>query len=113
LVSLLAGSIGLLVGYAVVKKRGTVGANTLDRLSFFPYLLPSMAFGAIYLSMFAVRRGFIPSLYGTFAILVLIGTVKYLLVITDFGELDFYQAQAIVGVRMVAHNILILQAIFA
>jgi iron(III) transport system permease protein len=37
-----------------------------------------MAFGAIYLSMFAVRRGFIPSLYGSFAILVLIGTVKYL-----------------------------------
>lgn len=78
LVSLLAGTVGLLVGYAVVKRRGTLAANTLDRLSFFPYLLPSMAFGAIYLSMFAVRRGFIPSLYGTFAILVLIGTVKYL-----------------------------------
>jgi iron(III) transport system permease protein len=78
LVSLLAGSIGLLVGYAVVKKRGSFGVNTLDRLSFFPYLIPSMAFGAIYLSMFAVRRGFIPSLYGSFAILVLIGTVKYL-----------------------------------
>ena len=78
IVSLLAGTVGLLVGYAVVKKRGTFGANTLDWLSFFPYLIPSMAFGAIYLSMFAVRRGFIPSLYGTFAILVLIGTVKYL-----------------------------------
>ena len=38
---------------------------------------------------------------------------RKILVITDFGELDFYQAQAIVGVRMVAHNILILQAIFA
>ena len=78
LVSLLAGTAGLLVGYAVVKKRGSVAANTLDRLSFFPYLLPSMAFGAIYLSMFAVSRGIIPSLYGSFAILVLIGTVKYL-----------------------------------
>ena len=78
LVSLLAGTAGLLVGYAVVKKRGSFWANTLDRLSFFPYLLPSMAFGAIYLSMFAVRRGFIPSLYGSFAILVLIGSVKYL-----------------------------------
>jgi iron(III) transport system permease protein len=78
LVSLLAGTAGLLVGYAVVKKRGSFGANTLDRMSFFPYLLPSMAFGAIYLSMFAVKRGLIPSLYGTFTILVLIGTVKYL-----------------------------------
>jgi iron(III) transport system permease protein len=78
LVSLLAGTAGLLVGYAVVKKRGSIAANALDRLSFFPYLLPSMAFGAIYLSMFAVSRGIIPSLYGSFAILVLIGTVKYL-----------------------------------
>ncbi|MFW2368344.1 MAG: ABC transporter permease, partial [Desulforhopalus sp.] len=78
LVSLLAGTVGLLVGYGVVKKRGSFAANSLDRLSFFPYLLPSMAFGAIYLSMFAVKRGIIPSLYGSFAILVLIGTVKYL-----------------------------------
>jgi hypothetical protein len=36
-----------------------------------------------------------------------------MLVITDFGELDFYQAQAIVRGRVVAHNILILQEIFA
>jgi iron(III) transport system permease protein len=78
LISLLAGTVGLLVGYGVVKKRGSFWANSLDRLSFFPYLLPSMAFGAIYLSMFAVRRGIIPSLYGSFAILVLIGSVKYL-----------------------------------
>jgi hypothetical protein len=38
---------------------------------------------------------------------------NFILVITDLGELDFYQAQAIVGARMVTHNILILQAIFA
>jgi len=40
--------------------------------------LPSMAFGAIYLSMFAKPIGFLPSLYGTFFLLVLIGSVKYL-----------------------------------
>jgi hypothetical protein len=39
-------------------------------------------------------------------------TVKKL-VITDFGELDFYQAQAIVRGKVVAHNILILKEIFA
>ena len=38
---------------------------------------------------------------------------SFFLVITDFGELDLYQAQAIVGVTIVVHNILILQAIFA
>jgi iron(III) transport system permease protein len=37
-----------------------------------------MAFGAIYLSMFAKPIGFLPSLYGTFFLLVLIGSVKYL-----------------------------------
>ncbi|HPE69537.1 MAG TPA: iron ABC transporter permease [Thermotogota bacterium] len=78
LVALFAGTVGILVGYAVVKTRGKRGSNMLDRLAFFPYLIPSMAFGAIYLSMFSVQRGFIPSLYGTFAILVLVGTVKYL-----------------------------------
>lgn len=78
IVAFIAGTVGLLVGYGVVKKRGSFASNTLDRLSFFPYLLPSMAFGAIYLSMFAVQRGIIPSLYGSFTILVLIGTVKYL-----------------------------------
>jgi len=35
-----------------------------------------------------------------------------ILVITDLGELDFYQAHVIVGIRMMAHNILILQEIF-
>ncbi|MGL1932113.1 MAG: iron ABC transporter permease [Desulfotalea sp.] len=77
-VACITGSTGILIGYAVVKKRGTFLSNTLDKFSFFPYLIPSMAFGAIYLSMFAVQRGFIPSLYGSFAILVLIGSVKYL-----------------------------------
>ncbi len=78
LVACIAGTTGILIGYAVVKKRGTFLANTLDRFSFFPYLIPSMAFGAIYLSMFAVQRGIIPSLYGSFTVLVLIGSVKYL-----------------------------------
>jgi len=42
-----------------------------------------------------------------------VSMIEKFLVITDFGELDFYQAQAIVGARMVTHNILILQEIFA
>jgi iron(III) transport system permease protein len=70
--------IGILVGYSVTKNRGKKLSNFLDRLAFFPYLIPSMAFSATYLSLFAVQRGIIPSLYGTFAILVLIGSVKYL-----------------------------------
>lgn len=73
-----AGTLGFLVGYAIVRGRGTKLATAVDNLAFFPYLMPSMAFSAIYLSMFSIRHGVIPSLYGTFFLLVLIGTVKYL-----------------------------------
>lgn len=73
-----AGTAGVLCGYAVVKKRGSRLAEIVNSLAFFPYLMPAMAFGAIYLSMFTQKHGFVPSLYGTFALLVLIGSVKYL-----------------------------------
>jgi iron(III) transport system permease protein len=76
--SIIAGSIGVLAGYSIVKKRGTKLATFVNNLAFFPYLMPAMAFGAIYLSMFARQNLFLPSLYGSFAILVLIGSVKYL-----------------------------------
>ncbi|MBQ6560346.1 MAG: iron ABC transporter permease [Erysipelotrichaceae bacterium] len=73
-----AGTLGFLAGYSIVRRRGSLLSQTVENLTFIPYLIPSMAFSAIYLSMFATRRGIIPSLYGTFAILALIGTVKYL-----------------------------------
>jgi len=78
LVAFIAGSTGILAGYAIVKKKNSTLSALVNNLAFFPYLMPSMAFGAIYLSMFAVRRGFIPPLYGTFTLLVLVGAVKYL-----------------------------------
>lgn len=74
----LTGTIGLLAGYAIVRKKGSWLSAAVNHLTFFPYLIPSMAFGAIYLSMFSTRHGPIPALYGTFVILALIGTVKYL-----------------------------------
>lgn len=76
--SLGAGTAGFLAGYAIVRKRGTRLSAFVENLTFIPYLIPSMAFSAIYLSMFAVRRGPIPALYGTFALLAVIGCVKYM-----------------------------------
>lgn len=76
--ALVAGTTGVLTGYAVIKKRGSRLSEFVNGLAFFPYLMPSMAFGAIYLSMFTHQNGFIPPLYGSFALLVLIGAVKYL-----------------------------------
>lgn len=44
---------------------------------FIPYLIPGVAFAMMYLAMWAQPRGFLPSLVGTFAILVLISVVKH------------------------------------
>ncbi len=71
--AIVAGTCGMLVGYAVTKKRGTRLANTVNSLAFFPYLMPSLAFGAIYLAM-SVRISWLNG----FVLLALIGSVKYL-----------------------------------
>lgn len=68
----------MLIGYTVVRLRGTRFSRFLDQLSFLPYLMPSIAFGAIFLALFAVQRGPIPSLYGSFTLLVIACVVKYL-----------------------------------
>ena len=71
--SVVAGTSGVLVGYGIVKRRGSKLATAVSNLSFFPYLMPSLAFGAIYLAM----SSRIPFLQG-FTVLALIGSVKYL-----------------------------------
>ncbi len=86
-----AGTIGFLAGYAIVRGRGQKLADAVNNLAFFPYLMPSMAFSAIYLSMFSVQRGPVPALYGTFAILVLAGTIKYLPFASRSGINAMYQ----------------------
>lgn len=76
--AIIAGTVGVLTGYAVVKAKKSKLATFVNNLAFFPYLMPAMAFGAIYLSMFSKRNLFIPSLYGTFTLLVVVGSIKYL-----------------------------------
>ena len=46
---------------------------------FIPYLMPGVAFSAIYFAMFSRPRlgGLIPSLYGTFALILLCSIVKH------------------------------------
>ncbi|GHV39782.1 ABC transporter permease [Spirochaetia bacterium] len=77
-VAFISGTVGALAGYAIVRRRGSKLSAFVNNLAFFPYLMPSMAFGAVYLSMFAKPVLFIPALYGSFALLVLVGSVKYL-----------------------------------
>jgi iron(III) transport system permease protein len=70
--------IGILLGYAVVKGRGTLLSKIVEQIAFLPYLMPSIAFGAVYLVMFAKPIGPIPALYGTFALLVVVSVAKHL-----------------------------------
>lgn len=72
------GLLGLLIGYAIVRGRGTGLSKALEGMAFAPYIFPSIALGAIYLGMFSSSLGPIPALYGTFVLLVLITTVKNL-----------------------------------
>jgi iron(III) transport system permease protein len=72
------GALGLLVGYVVVRAQGSPVAGLLRQLSFLPYVVPGIAFAAAYLSLFAVRRGPVPALYGTPWVLLLVLVVAYL-----------------------------------
>jgi iron(III) transport system permease protein len=78
IVALITGLMGILIGYAVVKGRKTKLAALLEQGSFLPYLIPSIAFGAIYLALFSRSIGPLPPLYGTFFLLVLVCVAKNL-----------------------------------
>ena len=78
IVAVITGIMGILIGYAVVKGRKTNLAVLLEQGSFLPYLIPSIAFGAIYLALFSRSIGPLPPLYGTFALLVLVCVAKNL-----------------------------------
>ena len=75
-VALLVGTSGMLIGYACVRRRGSRLSRGVESLAFFPYLMPAMAFATIYLAL-STSEGF-KFLYGTFALLILVATVKFL-----------------------------------
>ncbi|MBM4296498.1 MAG: iron ABC transporter permease, partial [Deltaproteobacteria bacterium] len=76
--SVFCGIVGLVIGYIVVRNRASWMSRMLDQISFIPFLFPAIALGAMYLTMFAVPRGPLPALYGSFALLVLIAAVDKL-----------------------------------
>ncbi len=87
LTSLFATVLGQLIGYINSRGRKLFSGKLVEQLVFIPYLIPSIAFGAMYLALFATakkvemfgyRITLVPSLYGTFALLVLIAVVKNL-----------------------------------
>ena len=70
--------LGVILGYAIVKGRGTRLAKVTEQLAFVPYVIPGIAFGAVYIAMFTKSVGPIPPLYGTFALLVIVSVAKHI-----------------------------------
>ena len=73
LCSLFAGTIGLLIGYAVAKNRKSKWANYVGGMAFLPYLLPALSVGAAYFVFGNALR-----IWNTIFLLVLVGTIKYI-----------------------------------
>ena len=69
----IAGTLGILIGYSVAKKRGTFLSKAVDNLAFLPYLMPSMALGVAFLAI-----GSTWGIQGSFLLLILVGSIKYL-----------------------------------
>jgi iron(III) transport system permease protein len=78
LASLICGVAGLLIGYVVVRAGGSRIGSILRQISFLPYMVPGIAFAAAFLSLFAVRRGPIPAMYGSVTLLVIVLAVTHL-----------------------------------
>lgn len=76
IVAICAGTLGILIGYAVARNRGSKLASGVSAIAFFPYLIPAMSFSAIYLAVACTPAfGF---LYESLFLLILVGSIKFL-----------------------------------
>ena len=73
--ALTAGTIGTLIGYAVSKNRRSRWANYVNSMAFLPYLMPSIAVGVAFFILFSNKY---VNLFNTYALLIIVGTVKYI-----------------------------------
>lgn len=71
--AILAGTIGLLVGYAVSKNRRSKFAAYVNSIAFLPYLMPALAVGV---SFFIIGNSL--RIYNTYLLVILAGTIKYI-----------------------------------
>lgn len=73
--SLLAGTIGTMIGYAVSKNRRSKLANYVNSVAFLPYLMPSIAVGVAFFILFSNQY---INLFNTYTLLIIVGTIKYI-----------------------------------
>ena len=94
--AIISSFMGLIFGYISVRGRGKWYGHAIDQLVFVPYLIPAVAFSAVYVAMFIKPKlgGLIPSLYGTFLLILLISTVKYFPYASKSGSATMMQISA-------------------
>ena len=77
--SILTAFCGQFLGYISSRGRGKWYGNLTEQLVFVPYLMSGVAFSTMYFSMFSRPHlgGLLPSLYGTFTLIILTSVVKH------------------------------------
>ena len=77
--SIITAFCGQFLGYISTRGRGKWYGSATEQLVFVPYLMSGVAFSSMYVAMFNQPRlgGLIPSLYGTFTLIVLTSVVKH------------------------------------
>ena len=77
--SILTALCGQFLGYISTRGRGKWYGSATEQLVFVPYLMSGVAFSSMYVAMFNKPHlgGLIPSLYGTFTLIVLTSVVKH------------------------------------
>ena len=77
--SIITAFCGQFLGYISTRGRGKWYGSATEQLVFIPYLMSGVAFSSMYVAMFSRPRlgGLIPSLYGTFTLIVLTSVVKH------------------------------------
>jgi iron(III) transport system permease protein len=88
--ALVATVFGLLIGHAT-RGQPTRTKGLITTLSFVPFFIPGVAFGAMYVAQFGRSFGPIPALYGTFTLLILAGVAKTLPFSSQSGRAVFSQ----------------------
>lgn len=77
--SVITAFCGQFLGYICTRGRGKWYGSLTEQLVFVPYLMSGVAFSAMYVAMFSRPHlgGLIPSIYGTFTLIVLTSVVKH------------------------------------
>ena len=77
--SIITAFCGQFLGYISSRGRGKWYGNMTEQLVFVPYLMSGVAFSTMYFSMFSRPHlgGLLPSLYGTFTLIILTSVVKH------------------------------------